>query len=211
MELNNIRNKFLQYAKPYIVRGGWSDEVLNKVVKSTNFNIDEVNILFPNGYKDLIEIYLEEINKKMTIQSNKTEMIRLRTHERIKKLLIIRLNIFHKEKQLISKTFYHLLLPFNYSLSFKNLYKTVDQIWYLAGDNSTDFNFYSKRGILASIYTNVMFHFLNNKNLDDTIIFLDKQIKQVSKITKIKNKFNSAVDILPKFIDLGKKFSIFKQ
>ena len=34
----------------------------------------------------------------------------------------------------------------------KNLYKTVDNMWYLAGDNSTDFNFYTKRLTLALIY-----------------------------------------------------------
>ena len=40
-----------------------------------------------------------------------------------------------------------------------NLYNTIDEMWYLAGDNSTDFSFYTKRFSLA-IYVNALFIFL---------------------------------------------------
>ena len=116
-----------------------------------------------------------------------------------------------KEKDLISKTFLHLLLPNNYKFSSKNLYRTVDQIWFLAGDNSTDFNFYSKRIILASIYTSAMIHFINNDNMDGTIFLLNKLLRKVSKIPKIKSNINSFTKIIPQIFQLGKKFNFVKQ
>jgi len=65
--------------------------------------------------------------------------------------------------------------------------------------------------ILASIYTTVITHFINNDNIDETILFLTKQLKKVSKIPKIKNKVSDLVNFIPQIFKLGKSFSFFKQ
>ena len=41
-------------------------------------------------------------------------------------------------------------LPQNAALGPRLLYDTVDAIWYAAGDTATDFNFYTKRGLLPA-------------------------------------------------------------
>ena len=76
----------------------------------------------------------------------------------------------------------------------------------MAGDNSTDFNFYSKRAILASIYSMVMLHFINNNSLDQTIELLNKQLKRVSKIPKIKNRLGNIKKTISQFFKLVKNF-----
>ena len=140
--------------------------------------------------------------------SKKIQLIRLRTHERVRELIILRLKIMNQEKKLINKTFLHLLLPSNYYLSLKILYKTVDEIWFLAGDNSSDFNYYTKRSILASIYTSTMIHFTNNEKINESINIIDKQLKVVSGIPKLKNKVNDFITISSKFLKLRKFFFI---
>ena len=156
-------------------------------------------------------MYLEEINLKMTKNSKKINLIRLRTHERVRELVKLRLNIMLKEKKLVKKTFIHLLLPFNHKIAYKNLYRTVDQIWFLAGDNSTDFNFYSKRAILATIYTSTISHFINNDDYKETINFLEKNLKKASIIPKLKNKTKNFSEFILKSIKFKKNFSSFTQ
>ena len=48
-----------------------------------------------------------------------------------------------------------LALPMHAALGAKLMYRTVDAMWRAAGDTSTDFNFYTKRGILAGVYGSV--------------------------------------------------------
>jgi len=211
MKIKELRNLILGEAKSHVIRHGWNKDLFLYISKSSKFKYEELNALFPNGYKSLLQIYLNQINEQMTKESKSMNLIRLKVHERIRALIITRLQIMVKEKKLISKTFIHLALPGNYKFAFKNLYKAVDQIWFLAGDNSTDFNFYSKRLILGSIYTITLMHFINNDNLDETIKILNKQLKKVSKIPNLKNKIKGALDIIPNILKLGKKFSIFKQ
>jgi len=211
MSLILTRKKILKDIKALVIKDGWNDQLFFNYAKISKFSNEEINALFPEGYKTLIDMYLEEINLKMTKNSKKINLIRLRTHERVRELVKLRLNIMLKEKILVKKTFIHLLLPFNHKIAYKNLYRTVDQIWFLAGDNSTDFNFYSKRIILATIYTSTISHFINNNNFIETINFLEKNLKKVSLIPKLKNKTKNFSEFLLKSIKFRKNISSFMQ
>ncbi len=211
MSLILTRKKILKDIKVLVIKDGWNDQLFFNYSKISKFSNEEINALFPEGYKTLIDMYLEEINLKMTKNAKKINLIRLRTHERVRELVKLKLSIMLKEKILVKKTFIHLLLPFNHRIAYKNLYRTVDQIWFLAGDNSTDFNFYSKRMILAIIYTSTISHFINNDDYQETINFLEKNLKKVSLIPKLKNKTKNFSEFLLKSIKFKKYFSSFTQ
>ena len=72
--------------------------------------------------------------------------------------------------------------------SNKTLFKIADEIWFLAGDKSTDYNYYTKRIILMNVYaiTFSFFVFDNSKDLERTKKFLDKEISTVLKFGNLK-------------------------
>ena len=110
----------------------------------------------------------------------------------------------NNEKNFYKKIFLNSLLPHkNVSLP-SQLYKSVDQIWYLAGDTSVDFNFYTKRLILAGIYSRVVLFFFNNNNQKELEHLLDTDLKRVAKIPKLKSKINIIKDYLPKVMKFVK-------
>ena len=75
------------------------------------------------------------------------------------------------------------------------LFKVSDEIWFLSGDKSTDFNFYSKRLILMNIYaSSFIFNLRNNsKDYSKTIKFIDKQIDSVLRFGRIKSKLKNLI------------------
>ena len=75
---------------------------------------------------------------------------------------------------------------------FKILFNISDEIWFLTGDKSTDFNFYSKRFILMNIYFLSIIYF--SKNLDMKLLqnFVDKQIKAVLLFGNFKRKLKNS-------------------
>ncbi len=204
--LNLKRLKILNLSKKYIELYGWNDQIFKSVTDSSKYTIEETKILFPLGYKSLLIFYLDNLNKEVNRTIQKKKLSNLKTHEKIKELILIRLKFNEKEKQLIKKTIYALMLPNNSKISLTSLYKTIDSIWYLAGDNSTDFNYYSKRIILAMIYSNVLFYWaVRNKSLLQTSKYIDKNLKLTSIISKIKKS-----KIITKF-DLNKFFFNYNQ
>ena len=190
--------KILQFIKIIVSSDGWSQNITKKLIKK-NINSEELAYYFPNGNEDMLKFSLEEINQSLEANISKINIINLPLNKRIKKILMKRIEILNENYNFFKKTFYYLLLPQNAKILKKSLYNSVDTMWYLAGDNSTDFNFYTKRITLAGIYINAIFVLFNN-NIDEAEINIDKNLKRISKLPKIKERFSFLKDNLPIFL-----------
>ena len=214
MRKNNLilkRKEILKISKKYIVRDGWNEGLFESISKNSKFKIEEIKMLFPGGYLSLLKFYLKELNLQMISNSKNIDLIRMKTHIRIKEIILLKLQNNQDEKKVIRRTYFTLLLPHLSKVALKSLYETVDQIWFIAGDKSTDFNFYSKRFILATMYSSVILHWVNNQDINKTEKFIDKQLRIISKITQNKNKIKNILDFLPQTFNIIKNFSPTKQ
>ena len=188
----------LEVAKKLVRQQGWSSDIIKKLVNK-NLTSSDLAYFFPNGYTDLINLALEEINESLEKKVKKMNIINFTISKKIKKILYMRLEILNEDKIFYKKTFNHLLLPQNSKIMKKNLYNSINSMWYLAGDNSTDFNFYTKRITLAVIYVNAVFVFFN-KDIQKANLNIDNNLKKISKIPKIKDRFSFIKDNLPIFL-----------
>ena len=194
---NKIKSIILQKLKKIVSDEGWSEKVLKQLLQNGVEKSDLVTF-FQYDYKELLKYSLEELNKSLEKEINKINIINYSLNKRIKKILMLRFNILNNDKEFYKKTFYHLLIPSNNKIMKSSLYKSVDNMWYLAGDNSTDFNFYTKRLILAVIYVNALF-VLFNKNFDEVESNIERNLKKISKIPKIKDRISFIKDNIPVF------------
>ena len=194
---NKIKSIILQKLKKIVSDEGWSEKVLKQLLQNGVEKSDLVTF-FQYDYKELLKYSLEELNKSLEKEINKINIINYSLNKRIKKILMLRFNILNNDKEFYKKTFYHLLIPSNNKIMKSSLYKSVNTMWYLAGDNSTDFNFYTKRLILAVIYVNALF-VLFNKNFDEVESNIDRNLKKISKIPKIKDRISFIKDNIPVF------------
>ena len=202
--LNNKRLKILKLAKLIIAEEGLNSNTFETISLKYNLNINEINLLFPDGNKDLLEYSLDQLNIELQEYCKSIDLIRLPLHKRIRKILLSKIEIMNKEKNFYKKIFLKSLLP-NKTISLsKQLYKSIDQIWYLAGDTSVDFNFYTKRLILAGIYSRVVLFFFNNNNQNELENLLDLNLKRVAKIPELKSKINIFREYLPKLMKFVK-------
>ena len=157
-KINKKKEDILKKTKKIVSIEGWSSDIFLKLQKQ-NIDKNDLFYLFQNEYKDLLEYALHNINEKLEDKLKKINLINFPINKRIKKILLLRFEILNEDKEFYKKTFNHLLIPINNKISKKSLYNSVNIMWYLAGDNSTDFNFYTKRLILSGIYTNALFVF----------------------------------------------------
>ena len=166
------------------------------VAKKLKINAKEkdkiLNDTFPNEYQSLNKELNTLINSMMNRSKRPKNFYKLRLNEKIKYFVIKRLTltdeIFDFKKlaklNLTSKS------PKN---AFKILFDISDEIWFLVGDKSLDFNFYSKRFILMNIYLNSLLYLISQKkrNFENLETFVEKQIKAVLTFGKLKSKFKS--------------------
>ena len=89
----------------------------------------------------------------------------------------------------------------------------------MAGDKSTDFSFYTRRISLAAVYTSTLLFWLNDKsnNNIETEFFLDRRLKDISKISSFKRplsdlrKFTNNFNGLKNTINIKSAFSFLKK
>ena len=134
------------------------------------------------------------INQIIDKEQKPSRFKNYKINEKIKYFVIRRLMVF---QNLVDKRkfFKKILKPNLIVSSNKTLFKIADEIWFLAGDKSTDYNYYTKRIILMNIYaiTFSFFVFDNSKDLERTKKFLDKEISAVLKFGNLKNKLKKSI------------------
>jgi ubiquinone biosynthesis protein COQ9 len=91
-------------------------------------------------------------------------------------------------------------------LAARLLYHTVDTMWRAVGDTSTDFNFYTKRGILAGVYGATLLRWFNDSSTGESAThdFLAARIENVIQFEKFKAEAKKALSSIPSFADWAK-------
>src|SRR5262249_37200559 len=114
----------------------------------------------------------------------------MKIRERIATAVQTRLSLLKPHKEAARRAAAYLSLPPNLPLATKLLYNTVDAMWRAAGDTSTDFNFYTKRGILVGVYSSTLMRWFNDQSDGDveTDAFLAARIENVMQFEKLKSQ-----------------------
>jgi len=196
MKIN--RNKILLRLLKNITEYEDFDDALLSTLSQLKINQDKFydikQDLLPKGLSSLMKELNLIINQIIDKEQKPSRFKNYKINEKIKYFVIRRLMVF---QNLVDKRkfFKKILKPNLIVSSNKTLFKIADEIWFLAGDKSTDYNYYTKRIILMNIYaiTFSFFVFDNSKDLERTKKFLDKEISAVLKFGNLKNKLKKNI------------------
>ena len=113
------------------------------------------------------------------------------TNQKITIMLLEKLKSDLKSKDIIKKGIKTKISKCDGEIFY--LYNIASDMWYLAGDKSTDYNFYTKRLILTGILSKLYFKILALKDysLEQLEIDIKGEIKNVGKFNKLKSKIIS--------------------
>jgi ubiquinone biosynthesis protein COQ9 len=178
------RARLIEAVAEHVPFDGWSETALRAAAAETGIPIERALNAFPGGAAELVAFHSETADQAMLAALAEAPLSEMRVRDRAALAIRTRFesNLRHREAVRAGVSF--LLLPQNTALAAKLLYRTIDAIWYAIGDRSTDFNFYTKRGLLAGVYTATLFFWLNDKSegCSATWSFLDRRIDDVMRV-----------------------------
>jgi ubiquinone biosynthesis protein COQ9 len=180
---------------------GFTDNMLLKAGKTVNADRSTLARLFPDGGLSLIEYFSASIDRRMENKLAESEIAKRKVRERIKLAVLTRLELLAPNKEAARRAAATLTLPTHAARAAKLMYNTVDAIWRATGDTSTDFNFYTKRAILAGVYGSVLVRWFADTSEDEsaTKAFLDARIENVMQFEKLKAKAKETLSRFPVF------------
>ena len=200
----DLKAAVLEAALGHAPSDGFSDAVLARSAKDAGVSAEMLLHLFPDGPAGLVECFSEASDAQMERRLAKQSLSEMKIRARIAAAVLARLAAIEPHKEAARRASAFLMLPTNAARGLKLLYRTVDAMWRAAGDTSTDFNFYTKRAILAGVYSATLLRWFNDTSEDEseTRAFLDARIENVMQFEKFKAELRERTKDWPSFADI---------
>lgn len=198
-DIEPIREQLLAAALPHAAFDGWTMQTLRQATKDCGLTELDAYRAFPDGADGLLQFHLDSADRNMVSAMLDLDLENMRIRDKIASGIRIRLEQAASHKEAVRRGLNHLGLPHRAPRALKALYRTVDLMWRTIGDTSTDYNFYSKRTLLAGVYGSTLLYWLNDRSEDHaaTWAFLDRRIGNVMQIEKTKAKLVKSGAVLP--------------
>jgi len=184
---------------PDVPFDGWSRAAMAAAAGRAGIDAAELHALFPGGVRDAVAGFSHWADASMLEALAAKHLAAMKVRERIASAVRTRLRLLEPHREAVRRALALLALPQNAPLGLKLLYDTVDVIWYAAGDTATDFNFYTKRGLLAGVYAATTLYWLDDRSPggEETHAFLDRRLADVMALPKLGARLRESFDWLP--------------
>lgn len=183
---------------------GWNETALVAAAEMAGADPDIAKLAFPakplNGRAmDMIDAWIQSVDQAMEREWPQERLAELKIRERIRTLVAFRLEAVTDIDEAVRRAMAIMAMPQNAPRALQIGWRSADLMWRLAGDTATDYNHYTKRTILAGIYSATLAVFVNDDSEGKvkTYEFLDRRIDGVMKFEKAKAKFLNSDRELP--------------
>jgi ubiquinone biosynthesis protein COQ9 len=193
------RDGLIEAILPDVPFDGWSRATIIAGARRVGINEAEVVSLLPGGPRDAVAAFSRWADRKMLAALDQVPLEAMKVRVRVATAVRARLAALEPHREAVRRALALLALPQNMALGARLLYETVDAAWYAAGDTATDFNFYTKRGLLAGVLASTMLYWLDDRSpgAEATLGFLDRRLNDVMSIPRLGARLREAADKLP--------------
>jgi ubiquinone biosynthesis protein COQ9 len=199
MDLEERRAALIEAMLPDVPFDGWSRAALDHAAARCGIDAAELARLLPRGERSAVAAFSHWADRGMLEALATKPLEAMKVRERVALAARTRLLLLEPHREAVRRALSLLALPQNVPLGLRLLYDTVDAIWYAAGDTATDFNFYTKRGLLAGVYAATTLYWLDDRSPDgaETTTFLERRLGDVMRLPKLGARLRESVAWLP--------------
>jgi ubiquinone biosynthesis protein COQ9 len=189
------RDAVIDALLPQVPFDGWTSKALRQALAIAGLDPEDAPLLFPGGGEGMIAAFCALADERMAEAAEAADLAAYRIPARVKAIIAIRLEQNRGNKEAIRRAVAWLAMPQNAVQAARTTAATVDAIWHAAGDRSADFSWYTKRGILAWVYSTTLLFWLADHSDEDeaTLSFLDRRLAEVGKIGGVRRRVAGSV------------------
>jgi ubiquinone biosynthesis protein COQ9 len=186
--LDEIRLALAPAVADAAVFDGWSNAAIEAAAARHGVDPAVARLAFKGGAMDMIAAWIGAVDAAMAAELTQGRLGNLPIRERIRSLVQFRLDSVTPQREALRRALAIMAMPQNVRRTLKLSWSSADAMWRLAGDVATDYNHYTKRMILGSIYAATLAVFAQDESEDfaETKAFLARRIEGVMKFEKAK-------------------------
>ncbi|MEM8726637.1 MAG: COQ9 family protein [Pseudomonadota bacterium] len=204
MTLDELRVALAPDIAASAIFDGWNETALDAAIEMSGADPDVAKLAFPSRGKpglamEMIEAWIKSVDQAMEAEWPPERLAELKIRERIRTLVAFRLEAVEHIDEAVRRAMAIMAMPQNAPRAMQLGWQSADVMWRLAGDTATDYNHYTKRAILAGIYSATLAVFVNDDSEGKarTHEFLERRIDGVMQFEKFKAKLLNSDRELP--------------
>jgi ubiquinone biosynthesis protein COQ9 len=189
--LAEAQDRLLDAALPHVVFDGWTETALRAAAKEAGVDRELARLAFPRGGIDMALGFHRRADRQLAEALDRADLQTMRTRDRVAFCVRKRIELVAEHREAVRRGASLFALPQNAPEGMRALWETADLIWNRCGDTATDYNWYTKRMILASVISATKLYWLGDQSTDyaSTWAFLDRRLDDVMQFEKTKAAF----------------------
>ena len=187
---DETRDRLLAAILEHVPFDGWSEAAVAAAAADLGIDADAARDAFPGGPAALVEYHAAHADRLLDAALKEADLGALRVRARIAHAVRLRLAPHAPHREAIRAALPVLAAPRHAPHALRALYRTADTIWFAIGDRTTDFNFYTKRALLAGVYLSTLLYWLDDDSEGgrESWAFLDRRIADVMRIQTLRGR-----------------------
>jgi len=188
--VTEIRDKIITGALPDTVFDGWTWEGLERSALAAGYSAHMAASVFPERLTGGLDAFADWADRMMLEKLAEMDPGEMRIRDRVRAGVLARLEVLQPHKEGERRAVACWAVPGRSLRAARVVWRTADRIWHWAGDTATDYNRYTKRGLLSGILVSTTLAWLDDgsETMDDTKAFLDRRIENVMQFNKVLGK-----------------------
>ena len=191
-----LRPRLVAAMLPNVPFDGWTALARDAAADGEGIDRDIAAMALPDAAA-MVGAYITHADTLMVAAMGDVSGLKIR--DRIRLALRSRFEAAGPDREAVRRALAVLAQPQHAGLAARSLWRTADAMWRAAGDTATDFNHYSKRAILASVYSATLLYWLDDDSdgHQATWDFIDRRIDGIMAFEKSKASLSRAMAKLP--------------
>jgi ubiquinone biosynthesis protein COQ9 len=177
---------------------GWTAAARDMAADAKGIDRDVAALALPDAMA-MIDAWFAAVDAAMERALPLETLQAMKIRERIQRSVEARLEAVASNRESLRRALAILAMPQHVAAATRLGWRTVDLIWHRAGDTATDYNHYTKRGILFAVYGATVTVFLDDESegFADTRAFLARRIEGIMRFEKAKAGFLKRAERMP--------------
>ena len=186
--ISQARERLIEAALPHVVFDGWGAATLDAAIAESGVDAGLARLAFPRGGIDMALAFHRRADRALADELADADLDDMRIRDRISHCLRRRIELIAEHRDAVRRGAILLALPLHAPEAARAIWQTADIIWTACGDTATDYNWYTKRMILSSVYSATVLYWLGDQSPDfaNTWAFLERRIDDVMRLEKTK-------------------------
>ncbi|MEM9011985.1 MAG: COQ9 family protein [Pseudomonadota bacterium] len=189
-EIEAARAALLDAALIHVAFDGWSAKTLRAATLESEVDPALARIAAPRGAIDLAIAFHDRADHQLAADLSATDLTGLRYRDRVAYAVRRRFELVAAHREVVRRSTSLFALPMHAMDGSRALWRTADTIWRALGDDSQDYNWYTKRMTLSGVLSATLLYWLGDESPGAvrTREFVDRRIDDVMQIEKLRSQ-----------------------